>query len=198
MLNPIAVPRWSIVLVLPFLPLEILSREDLPKPPSRRHFESSEGPRDGRRSPETLCGVPTELKFWSLLAVASVATLWGKSAVPSGVLMSPCDESLIDQGPAAAEPRRLHLPPTAEALRSNSPQVSDAGVVFLQYLLNYLPDEDYEVEMSTVGCEVFVGYAPSWSAAGIDSMMQFVDGAFMLIMMLEDAFAVLQFAAGAA
>ncbi|GMH16150.1 hypothetical protein Nepgr_017991 [Nepenthes gracilis] len=132
-------------------PGDIVS-EDLPKPPSPG---STLNPVKGPRMDE---GPLKSSRFLQnsnsghSLAVASVATHWGKSVVPSGVLMSLCDDSLIDQGPATAEPGRLHLPPTAEALRFLLnlldgvvlfATVSDAGVVFLQYLLNYLPDEDY-------------------------------------------------------
>ncbi|GMH00870.1 hypothetical protein Nepgr_002709 [Nepenthes gracilis] len=78
--------------------------EDLPKAPSPAgSLNPVKGPRkdEGPMEPP---GVLHNSISGHSLAVASAAAHWGESEVPSGTLMNPCDESLIDYGSAAAEP----------------------------------------------------------------------------------------------
>ncbi|GMH25326.1 hypothetical protein Nepgr_027169 [Nepenthes gracilis] len=77
---------------------------DMPKPPSHGGspipVESPQLDESPLKSPGFLQNSNSDHS----LTVASIATHWGEIALPSGALTSPCNEPLIDHGPAAAEP----------------------------------------------------------------------------------------------
>ncbi|GMH00811.1 hypothetical protein Nepgr_002650 [Nepenthes gracilis] len=100
---------------------------DLPKPPPGGPPIPVEVPQFDE-CPLKSPGFLQNSNFDHSLTVASVATHWGEIALPSGALTSPCNEPLIDHGPAAAEPGSHGLS-CAEQVEFLSPDSAGPGMV---------------------------------------------------------------------